>query len=100
MILDFGRLVGIHRVRFYPRNTLVESLGTPNQNDFLRGYELWINDRATNTAQNAPDQLVERNEKNETAVVDIDVEPQYVRLVKVRSLSVTPFEIDEVDVVL
>ncbi len=98
LILDFGRLVGIHRVRFYPRNTLVESPGTPNQNDFLRGYELWINDRPTNTAQNAPDQLVERNEKNEAAVVDIDVEPQYVRLVKVRSLSVTPFEIDEIEI--
>lgn len=98
LILDFGGPIGIHRVRFYPRNTVIESPSTPNQNDFLRGYELWINDRPTNTAQNAPDKLVERNEKNETAIVDINLEPQYVRLVKIRSLSVTPFEIDEVEI--
>ena len=98
VILDFGRRIGIHRVRFYPRNTVVESPSTPNQNDYLRGYELWINDRQTNTAQNAPDQLVARNEKNERPIVDIDVEPQYVRLVKVRSLSVTPFEFDEIEI--
>ncbi len=98
VILDFGIPVGIHRVRFYPRNTVVPTPNTPFQDDFMRGYEVWINDRQTNTAQNAPDELIARDEKNELAIVDLDVDPQYVRLVKVRSLSTTPFEIDEVEV--
>ncbi len=98
VILDFGMPVGIHRVRFYPRNTVVPTPNAPFQDDFMRGYEVWINDRQTNTAQNAPDELVARDEKNESPIVDIEIPPQYVRLVKVRSLSSTPFEIDEVEV--
>lgn len=98
VILDFGMPVGIHRVRFYPRNTVVPTPNAPFQDYFMRGYEVWINDRQTNTAQNAPDELVARDEKNESPIVDVDVPPQYVRLIKVRSLSSTPFEIDEVEV--
>lgn len=98
IILDFGTPVGIHRVRFYPRNALVETPSAPFQDDFMRGYELWINERETNTAQNAPDHLVVREARNEEAVVDVPVPPQYVRLVKLRSIASTPFEIDEVEV--
>ncbi len=98
VILDFGMPVGIHRVRFYPRNTVVPTPNAPFQDYFMRGYEVWINDRQTNTAQNAPDELVARDEKNESPIVDVNVPPQYVRLIKVRSLSSTPFEIDEVEV--
>lgn len=98
IILDFGIPVGIHRVRFYPRNALVETPSAPFQDDFIRGYELWINERQTNTAQNAPDFLVVRETRNEEAIVDVDVPPQYVRLVKLRSIATTPFEVDEVEV--
>jgi hypothetical protein len=98
VIIDFGTPVGIHRVRFYPRNTVVPTPATPFQGDYLRGYELLINERETNTAQNAPDELVAREEKNEFPIVDIPVSPQYVRLVKVRSLATTPFELDEIEV--
>lgn len=98
IILDFGVSVGIHRVRFYPRNALVETPLTPFQDDFLRGYELWINERETNTARNAPDFLIAREARNEEAVVDLAVPPQYVRLVKLRSITSTPFEIDEIEV--
>jgi len=98
VILDFGTPVGIHRVRFYPRNTVVPTPATPFQDDYLRGYELWVNERQTNTAQNAPDELVAREEKNESPIVDIPVSSQYVRLVKVRSIATTPFELDEIEV--
>ena len=98
VILDFGTPVGIHRVRFYPRNTVVATPATPFQGDYLRGYELWVNERETNTAQNAPDELIARDEKNESPIVDISLSPQYVRLIKVRSLATTPFELDEIEV--
>lgn len=98
VILDFGVPVGIHRVRFYPRNTVVPDEAVPFQDDFLRGYELFLNPKLTNTAQNAPDLLAARDPENEDAVVDLEVPSQFARLVKLRSLAETPFEIDEVEV--
>ena len=97
IILDFANPIGVHRVRFYPRNTVVESAQTPFHNDFLRGYELWINETQT-SRQRAPDMLVARETSNEEAVVDLAVPVQYTRLVKLKSLSDAAWEIDEIEV--
>lgn len=99
IILDFGRQVGVNRLRFYPRNTVEATPQTPFEDDFLRGFELWINPEITNSAEGLPDILVERRPDNDDAVVEIDIEPRYVRLVKLRSLTETPFEIDELEVI-
>ena len=97
VILDFATPIGIHRVRFYPRNTVVAFPASSYQDDFLRAYELWINPDLTNS-QRSPDILVTRNTTNEEPVVDIDVAPQYVRLVKLKSLTEVAWEIDEIEV--
>ncbi len=96
VLLDFADAVGIHRIRFYPRNTVVEDPFFPFQEDYLRAYEVWTN--TTETAPDAPDRLVRRSTANEERVVDIEMAPQYVRFVKVRSLTSVPFELDEVEV--
>ena len=96
VLLDFAVPVGIHRVRFYPRNTVVPTPLHPFQEDYLRAYELWVNPTATDL--DAPDRLVERNIANAEPVVDIELAPQYVRLVKLRSLAAVPYEIDEIEV--
>lgn len=96
VILDFAVPVGIHRVRFYPRNTIVPTPARPFHEDFLRAYELWINPTLTDLA--TPDRLVQRDTANESAVVDIELAPQYARLVKLRSLSSVPYEFDEIEV--
>ena len=96
VLLDFAVPVGIHRVRFYPRNTVVPDLQYPFHEDYLRAYEVWIN--PTETATATPDFLVARNTANENAVVDIALQPQYARQVKVRSLSEIPYEFDEIEV--
>ena len=98
IVLDFAQQVGVQRVRFYPRNTVAATPRQPYQDDFLRAYELWVNPRLTNRVRGAPDILVIRELENEDPVVDVAVEPQYVRLVKLRSLSEVPFEIDEIEV--
>ena len=96
VLLDFAVPVGIHRVRFYPRNTVASTPLLPFQGDYLRAFELWVNPTATDI--DAPDRLVARDTANEQPVVDIELAPQYVRLVKLRSLAAVPFEIDEIEV--
>ena len=97
--LDFGRQVGVERIRFYPRNTVAPAPQTPFQEDFLRGYEVWINPRQTDRAGGSPDILVERVTNNADPVVEVRLAaPRYVRLVKLRSLSERPYEIDELEV--
>ena len=96
VLMDFATPVGIHRVRFYPRNSAVPTPSHPFHNDFLRGYEVWVN--PVETDLDAPDLLQARNTGNEDPVVDIELAPQYVRLVKLRSLAAVPFEIDEIEV--
>ena len=98
IILDFAQQIGVQRVRFYPRNTVAATPRQPYQDDFLRAYELWVNPQMTNRVGGAPDILVIRELENEDPVVDVAVKPQYVRLVKLRSLSEVPFEIDEIEV--
>lgn len=96
-ILDFGTPIGVHRVRFYPRNTVVATPQTPFHNDFMRAYELLINQTLT-SAQRSPDILVARDTANDEAIVDLDVPLQYTRLVKLKSLTQVPWEIDEIEV--
>ena len=98
VILDFGQRVGVERIRFYPRNTVAASPDHPFHNDFLRGYEVWLNERLTSTIEGAPDRLAVRVHDNEEPVVDVPLTPQYVRLIKLRSLTELPFEVDEIEV--
>ena len=98
IILDFAQQIGVQRVRFYPRNTVAATPRQPYQDDFLRAYELWVNPRLTDGISGASDILVVRELENEEPVVDVAVKPQYVRLLKLRSLSEAPFEIDEIEV--
>jgi hypothetical protein len=96
--LDFGQALGVQRVRFYPRNTVVPTPSQPYHNDYLRAFELFLNEQQTNTLEGAPDVLVARQQDNQSPVVDLSFPPRYVRLLKLRSLSEAPYEIDEIEV--
>jgi hypothetical protein len=96
LILDFGSPIGITRVRFYPRNTVVETPTAPFHNDFLRGYEVWINEELDSF--DTPDALMARDTRNEEPIVDLSIPAQYARYIKIKSLADQPFEIDEVEV--
>lgn len=96
VILDFGTAVGVHRIRFYPRNTVSATPSMPFQDDFLRSYELFLN--ASRPSVSSPDILVVRDTENKQAIVDLNVPPQYVRVLTLKSLAGVPFEIDEIEV--
>ncbi|MBT6148220.1 MAG: hypothetical protein HOH74_22485, partial [Gemmatimonadetes bacterium] len=96
--LDFGRLVGLDRVVFYPRDTVVPNSHYPFAADYLRGYELWLNDEIPTPTSGTPDRLIARTSENAEPVVELSLPAQYARIVKLRSLSPAPFEIDEIEV--
>jgi hypothetical protein len=97
VILDFGVPLPVHRVRFYPRNTVSPLPGTTYHDDYLRGYEVWLNDTLT-SVQRAPDVLISRQTRNEQPVIDLTFESRYARLVKLKSLSEVAWEVDELEV--
>ncbi len=96
VIMSFVPAVGVKRVRFYPRNTVVATPGAPFQSDFLRGYELWIN--PAETGPNNPDALVGRSLDNQEPVVEVQLPPQYAHYLRLKSIAEVPFELDEIEV--
>lgn len=100
LILDLGARFGVNRIRFYPRNTVQRSPATPFQNDFLRAYEIFVNDGLALTQEGAQIWEPLRVEKdNKSPVVDILIDPpRYVQSIRLRSISPIDFEIDEIEV--
>lgn len=96
VIMEFSPPVGVHRIRFYPRNTVVTTPSSPFQSDFMRGYELWVN--PIQSGPSSPDALVARSLDNQNPVVDLQIPPQYVRFLRLKSIAEVQFEIDEIEV--
>lgn len=94
--LDLGARFGVNRVRFFPRM----SEQYPFQDDFMRAYDVYLNDGTEETAiEGRPIfKIIEHNEKNDQAVVDLEVPLQYVRYIRIKSLTAMGWEIDEIEV--
>jgi len=94
--IDLGARFGVNRIIFYPRMT--ESF--PFDNDFLRGYELSLNDGLVLTPSGAPDfgPPVLRDADNRDVRVETVIEPQFVRFIEVKSITFVGFEIDEIEI--
>lgn len=101
VILDLGARFGVERIRFYPRNTVQPSPATPFQNDFLRAFELFVNDGLSLSQAGVPiwGQPLIAPVDNKSPVVEVVLDPpQYVQHVRLRSTSTIDFEIDEFEV--
>lgn len=100
--LDLGARFGVNRFRFFPRNALPEmpAADFPFQNDFLRGYELFLNDGTPeSTSQGRPIRTsVAVEGQNEEPVVEIRIPAQYVRLIRLKSLTAVGFDLAEFQV--
>lgn len=101
--VDLGARFGVSRVRFFPRNAAEDYLAPdyPFQDDFLKAYEIFLNDgtRETQNAARLPiftSVLLES--QNEEVVVDIEIPPQYVRYLQIKSQTTVGFEIAELQV--
>ncbi len=100
--LDLGARFGLDRFRFFPRNAAPEFPAPefPFQNDFIRSFEIFINDGTPETKlEGVPiRESVALVGQNEDQVVDIRIPPQYVRFVRLKSLTATGFDMAEFQV--
>lgn len=97
--VDLGARFGVNRIQFFPRNAPgFETPDFPFQNDFLRAYELLVNDGSEN-AQDESGRPVLTSFKlelqNDQPVVDLQITPQYLRFLRLKSQTVVGFEIAE-----
>ena len=99
MDFDLGARFGVERVQFFPRNAHPDFLAPdfPFQNDFLRGFELLLNDGSeeTQVANQPVLTTVELEPENEEPVVELTIPPQYVRYIRLKSQTTVGFEIAE-----
>ena len=100
--LDLGARFGVNRFRFFPRNAAPEfpAPNFPFQNDFMRSFEIFINDGTPDTQREGVPirQSVALEGQNVEPVVDIRIPPQYVRYVRLKSLTALGFDIAEFQV--
>ncbi len=98
--LNLGERFGVNRIRFYPRNTLRPSPTTPFQDNYIRAFELSINDGIAQTKGGNPAYqplVVETDNRNSVIVVDIDP-PRMIQYIQLKSITPIDWEIDELEV--
>ena len=98
---DLGGRFGVSLIRFYPRNTLQRSPSTPFHQDFMRAYEVYVNDGLNLTKDGNPDwgEPLSVNNENINPVVEVNLDPpQYIQSFRLKSKSSVDFEIDEIEV--
>ena len=98
--LDLGARFGVNRIRFFPRNSVYEASDFPFQTDFIRGYEVSLNDgsEATQVGGRPVFSSFRREPDNTEAVVDLEVPLQFVRYIRFTTLTTVGFEVDEIEV--
>jgi hypothetical protein len=100
--LDLGARFGINRFKFFPRNADVAfpAPAFPFQNDFMRGFELFLNDGTDQTQLEGRPiyETIALRSLNEESVVNLRIEPQYIRHIRLKSLTTAGFEIAEFQV--
>ena len=96
---DLNALFAVNRIRFFPRNAAPElpAPDFPFQNDFIKGYEIFINDGRPESYLNGRPiwTTIALEGQNEEAVVDLSIPTQFVRQIRFKSLTTADFEIAE-----
>ena len=100
IVLDLGSRIGLNKIRFYPRNTVQPSPTTPFEDDYLRAFDLLVNDGLQLTDEGNPvwRELVSESD-NPGPVVEIDIDPpQVLRHIRLQSKTSINWEIDELEI--
>lgn len=96
---DLGARFGVNRIQFFPRNAPgFAAPDFPFQNDYLRAYELLVNNGSENDRDESGRPVMTSFKlelQNDQSVVDLRIPPQYLRFLRLRSQTSIGFEIAE-----
>ena len=101
IVLDLGGRIGVNKIRFYPRNALQPSPTTPFENDFMRAFDLFVNNGLDLTKSGNPawKELVSEAD-NRSQVVEVELDPpQVLRHIRLQSKTSINWEIDEIEII-
>ncbi|MFH1568209.1 MAG: FlgD immunoglobulin-like domain containing protein, partial [Gemmatimonadota bacterium] len=96
--LDLGARFGVNRIVFYPRMTPEFPFG----NEYLRAFELYVNDGLPRNLYASGQPIYTspavREPDNHAVRVEAMLEAQFVRFMRLKSITTVGFEIDEIEV--
>ncbi|MDP7619621.1 MAG: FlgD immunoglobulin-like domain containing protein [Dehalococcoidia bacterium] len=95
--LDLGSRIPAERLSFFPRPEGTDANGRPYSNDFVRRYEVQIADGQSYVAGQPLYQLLRDVPVNPTSVATLIFPSQFIRFLRLRVGSRSPFEIAEVE---
>lgn len=100
MVIDLGGRFGVNKLRFFPRNTLFPAPATPFQGDFLKNFEVHLNDGVILTGAGNPIwEFYEARTNNDQAVTEIVIDPpRLLRFLRLRATSSIPFEVEKIQI--
>ena len=100
LVLDLGARFGVNQIRFFPRNTVFPSPSTPFQEDFLKNFEVHVNDGQVLTEAGNPIWETFAVRTNNTAPVSTIAisPPRFLRFIRLRAASAIPFEVEKFQV--
>ena len=90
---DLGAIFGVNRIRFFPTPT--------GQREFMKGYELFMNDGSPKSVSEVGlvwGEPVAREDQNEEVDVDIRFPTRFVRFIRLKSTTASPFELAEFEI--
>ncbi len=96
---DLGSRFPVRRVRFYPRQEGADSGGDPFAADFIRSYQLLVNDGTLFSADGSPIyEPVQRVDFTRESMAEATIPLRLVRYLRLNVLSPNPFEVAEFEV--
>ena len=95
--LDLGSRVPAERLVFYPRQEGTDANGRPHSEDFVRRFEVQIADGQSYVTGQPLYQLLRDVPVNPASVATLRFPPQFIRFLRLRVGSRSPFEIAEVE---
>lgn len=94
---DLGARFPVNRIRFFPRQSGQDAEGRLFADDFVHGYEIFINDGLSFNAENQPIYtLLKRVEFTRESIAEFLFPLQFIRYIRLSVITPNPFEIAEV----
>ena len=96
---DLGAPFSADRIVFYPRQEGEDEEGAPYRDDYMKGYEIFINDGQPESFidEQPTYRMLQSNRRNKQSIVDVRFPLQPIRIIKLRSSSSHRFEIAELE---